>query len=87
MNLHLYDTKSRSLQPLKPVHEGEVGIYLCGATVQGSPHIGHLRSAVAFDTLIRWLKKNGMKVTYIPVSYTHLQTTRREWLSRMPYAA
>ncbi|EPD31510.1 cysteine--tRNA ligase [Gleimia europaea] len=65
MNLHLYDTKSRSLQPLKPVHEGEVGIYLCGATVQGSPHIGHLRSAVAFDTLIRWLKKNGMKVTYI----------------------
>ena len=65
MNLHLYDTKSRSLQLLKPVHEGEVGIYLCGATVQGSPHIGHLRSAVAFDTLIRWLKKNGMKVTYI----------------------
>ncbi|MDO5034403.1 MAG: cysteine--tRNA ligase [Actinomycetaceae bacterium] len=65
MNLHLYDTKTRTLQELKPVREGEVGIYLCGATVQGSPHIGHLRSAVAFDTLIRWLRRGGMKVTYI----------------------
>ncbi|MDO5720595.1 MAG: cysteine--tRNA ligase [Actinomycetaceae bacterium] len=65
MNLHLYDTATRTNQPLNPVKEGEVGIYLCGATVQGSPHIGHLRSAIAFDTLIRWLKRNGMKVTYI----------------------
>lgn len=65
MNLHLYDTKTRKLQPLNPVNEGEVGIYLCGATVQGSPHIGHLRSAVAFDTLIRWLRWNGYKVNYI----------------------
>ncbi|MDO5049198.1 MAG: cysteine--tRNA ligase [Actinomycetaceae bacterium] len=65
MNLHLYDTKTRALQEFKPVREGEVGIYLCGATVQGSPHIGHLRSAVAFDTLIRWLRRGGMKVTYI----------------------
>lgn len=65
MNLHLYDTKTQSLKPLNPIHEGEVGIYLCGATVQGSPHIGHLRSAVVFDTLIRWLRREGMKVTYI----------------------
>lgn len=65
MALHLYDTKTQSLRPLEPVTPGHVGIYLCGATVQGSPHVGHLRSAVAFDTLIRWLRRNGMSVTYV----------------------
>lgn len=65
MNLHLYNSASRTIEPLNPVKPGHVGIYLCGATVQGSPHIGHMRSAVAFDTLIRWLKYNGMEVTYI----------------------
>lgn len=65
MALHLYDTKTQSLRPLEPVTEGHVGIYLCGATVQGSPHVGHLRSAVAFDTLIRWVRRYGMSVTYV----------------------
>ncbi|MCS4485028.1 cysteine--tRNA ligase [Gleimia sp. 6138-11-ORH1] len=65
MNLHLYNSATRTVEPLKPVKPGHVGIYLCGATVQGSPHIGHMRSAVAFDTLIRWLKYNGIEVTYI----------------------
>lgn len=65
MNLHLYNSATRSVEPLNPVKPGHVGIYLCGATVQGSPHIGHMRSAVAFDTLIRWLRRNGMQVTYI----------------------
>lgn len=65
MELRLYDTKSRQLQPLEPVHEGHVGIYLCGPTVQDSPHIGHLRAAVSFDVLIRWLQRLGLDVTYI----------------------
>ncbi|MDU5759873.1 MAG: class I tRNA ligase family protein, partial [Actinomyces sp.] len=65
MSLHLYDSKTARLQPLNPVVPGHVGIYLCGATVQGSPHVGHLRSAVAFDSLIRWLKRSGLEVTYI----------------------
>ena len=65
MTLYLHDSKKAALAPLEPVHPGHVGIYLCGATVQGSPHIGHLRSAVAFDTLIRWLRRNGTQVTYI----------------------
>ncbi|MDU1522411.1 MAG: class I tRNA ligase family protein, partial [Actinomyces sp.] len=65
MTLYLHDLKKAALAPLEPVHPGHVGIYLCGATVQGSPHIGHLRSAVAFDTLIRWLRRNGTQVTYI----------------------
>lgn len=65
MTLHLYDSATRRLQPLRPVTAGQVRIYLCGATVQGSPHIGHLRSAVAFDILIRWLRRQGLDVTYI----------------------
>ncbi|WP_175956356.1 cysteine--tRNA ligase [Schaalia sp. Marseille-Q2122] len=65
MALHLYDSKSARLQPLEPVTPGHLGIYLCGATVQGSPHVGHLRSAVAFDALIRWVRRSGMSVTYV----------------------
>ncbi|MCD4549956.1 cysteine--tRNA ligase [Schaalia sp. lx-260] len=65
MTLHMYDSRTAQLQPLRPIRPEHVGIYLCGATVQGSPHVGHLRSAVAFDTLIRWLKRSGYEVTYV----------------------
>ena len=65
MTLHLHDSKTARLQPLTPVTPGHVGIYLCGATVQGSPHVGHLRAAVAFDSLVRWLRRSGMEVTYV----------------------
>ncbi|MFC7582063.1 cysteine--tRNA ligase [Schaalia naturae] len=65
MTVHLYDSKTARVQSLDPVTPGHVGIYLCGATVQGSPHVGHLRSAVAFDALIRWLRRAGLDVTYI----------------------
>lgn len=65
MTLHLHDSKTARLQPLNPVNPGHVGIYLCGATVQGSPHVGHLRAAVAFDTLIRWIDRLGLDVTYV----------------------
>ena len=51
----------REFTPIKP---GEVSVYLCGATVQAPPHIGHLRSAVCFDVLIRWLEASGYRVTY-----------------------
>ena len=63
--MRLYDSKTASVRPLEPVVPGKVGIYLCGATVQGSPHVGHLRAAVSFDTLIRWLRRSGYEVTYV----------------------
>lgn len=65
MDLKLFDTKTSALAPLEPIEEGQVGIYLCGPTVQGSPHIGHLRAATSFDVLIRWLQRNGQDVTYV----------------------
>jgi cysteinyl-tRNA synthetase len=64
-SLHLYDTLSRTTSEFKPLKAGEVGIYLCGATVQAPPHIGHVRSGVNFDILRRWLTKSGYHVTFI----------------------
>ncbi len=61
----LYDTLSRSTEPFTPLIPGEATIYLCGATVQASPHVGHLRSAINFDILRRWLLKSGYQVTLI----------------------
>jgi len=63
--LNLYDTKSRTVAPFKPIKKGEVGIYLCGATVQAPPHIGHIRSGVNFDILRRWLIASGFNVTFV----------------------
>jgi cysteinyl-tRNA synthetase len=64
-SLHLYDTATRTTSPFTPITPGEVGIYLCGATVQAAPHIGHVRSGINFDILRRWLTKSGYKVTFI----------------------
>ena len=64
-SLSLYDTLTRTTSPFVPLKEGEVGIYLCGATVQARPHIGHVRSGVNFDILRRWLTKSGYNVTFI----------------------
>ena len=64
-SLSLYDTLTRTTSPFVPLKVGEVGIYLCGATVQAPPHIGHVRSGVNFDILRRWLTKSGYNVTFI----------------------
>lgn len=65
MTLQLFDTATRDLRELVPLRAGHVGIYVCGATVQSSPHIGHLRAAVAFDVLVRWLRRTGHTVTLV----------------------
>ncbi|GAA1816187.1 cysteine--tRNA ligase [Nesterenkonia flava] len=62
MALRLFDTKTRQVRDFQPLEPGKVSLYYCGATVQGRPHVGHVRSAVAFDILIRWLEASGYDV-------------------------
>ncbi len=65
MPLHLYDTAHHAVREFVPLHPGKVGLYVCGATTQTGPHIGHLRAAVSFDVLRRWLTRSGYDVTYV----------------------
>jgi cysteinyl-tRNA synthetase len=64
VTLRLFDSAYRAVREFQPVTPGKVSVYLCGATVQGAPHLGHLRSAVCFDLLVRWLEASGQQVTY-----------------------
>ena len=65
MTVRLFDSKSQTLRDLDPLVPGEVGIYVCGPTVQSSPHIGHLRSALVYDQWRRWLTYRGYRVTLV----------------------
>ena len=65
MTLRIFDTATRSLRDFQPVREGHASIYLCGATPQSQPHIGHVRSGVAFDILRRWLLASGLDVAFV----------------------
>ncbi|GAB3662064.1 cysteine--tRNA ligase [Nocardioides korecus] len=64
-SLRLHDTATRSVRPFVPRVEGRVGVYVCGLTVQSEPHVGHVRSAVNFDVLRRWLTASGYRVDFI----------------------
>ncbi|EEI17911.1 cysteine--tRNA ligase [Corynebacterium lipophiloflavum DSM 44291] len=61
----IFDTSARRSRVFEPVREGHVSIYLCGATPQSSPHIGHLRSGVAFDIVRRWFLAKGYDVAFV----------------------
>jgi cysteinyl-tRNA synthetase len=65
VSLQLYDTATRSVRAFEPLESGKASIYLCGLTVQGPPHIGHVRNWVGMDILRRWLLHNGYEVTYV----------------------
>ena len=65
MTIRLYDTATREVRDFRPLEEGKAGIYVCGLTVQSEPHVGHVRSAVNFDVLRRWLTHQGYAVTFI----------------------
>lgn len=65
MTLRIYDTGTRTLRDFIPVREGHASVYLCGATPQSQPHIGHVRSGVAFDILRRWLLAKGLDVAFV----------------------
>jgi cysteinyl-tRNA synthetase len=64
MTLRLHDTATRAVREFVPVTPGRATLYLCGATVQAPPHIGHIRSGVNFDILVRWLAASGYQVTF-----------------------
>ena len=64
MTLRFYDTAARKVRDFVPLVPGKVSLYLCGATVQAPPHIGHIRSGVSFDVLVRWLRASGYQVTF-----------------------
>jgi cysteinyl-tRNA synthetase len=65
VNLRLHDTATREVRDFVPLEEGKAGIYVCGLTVQSEPHVGHVRSAVNFDVLRRWLTARGYDVHFI----------------------
>src|SRR3982751_1184818 len=65
VSLRLYDTATRQVRDFVPRTPGQVGIYLCGLTVQSGPHIGHLRSGLNYDVLRRWLMHSGYQVRFI----------------------
>ena len=65
MTIRLYDTATRQVRDFVPLEEGKAGVYVCGLTVQSEPHVGHVRSAVNFDVLRRWLTHRGYDVSFI----------------------
>jgi cysteinyl-tRNA synthetase len=65
VTIQIYDTKAQSLRDFVPIVDGQVGLYVCGPTVQSSPHIGHLRSALVYDLWRRWLSYRGFDVTLV----------------------
>ncbi|MDQ1749975.1 MAG: cysteinyl-tRNA synthetase [Pseudonocardiales bacterium] len=65
MTLRFYDSETRTVREFIPLEPGKASIYLCGATVQAAPHIGHLRSGLNFDILRRWLTYRGYQVTFV----------------------
>lgn len=63
--LHIYNTLTRKKEEFKPIEEGFVGVYICGPTVYGDAHLGHAKSYVSFDVVIRYLRYLGYKVRYV----------------------
>lgn len=63
--LHIYNTLSRTKEPFKPAHAGQVRMYVCGMTVYDYCHLGHARMLVAFDVVQRWLRASGLAVDYV----------------------
>jgi cysteinyl-tRNA synthetase len=65
VTLRFYDTASAEVRDFVPLVPGKASLYYCGATVQGMPHVGHIRSAIAFDQLTRWLQFKGLRVAVV----------------------
>tara|TARA_B100001142_G_scaffold330093_1_gene396142 strand:- start:4757 stop:6223 length:1467 start_codon:yes stop_codon:yes gene_type:complete len=64
-NIYLYNTLTKEKELFKPILENHVGMYVCGPTVYGNPHLGHARPAITFDVVFRYLKHSEYKVRYV----------------------
>jgi cysteinyl-tRNA synthetase len=65
MALVLYNTLTRRKEPLEPLQDGKIGMYVCGVTVYDQSHLGHARSAINFDVIVRWLRHRGYEVKHV----------------------
>jgi len=65
MAIKVYNTLTRHKEDFKPVHEKLVGMYVCGPTVYGHSHVGHAKSYISFDVIVRYLRYAGYKVLYV----------------------
>ena len=63
--LHIYNSLTRRVEPFEPAEPGRIRIYVCGMTTYDYCHIGHARSMIAFDMVVRWLRESGFNVTYV----------------------
>jgi cysteinyl-tRNA synthetase len=89
MGLYLYNSLTRRKEEFQPQEEGKVGIYVCGPTVYGETHLGHAKSYVSFDVLVRYLRYLGYDVTYVQniTDVGHLLGDAQEGEDRMMVAA
>jgi cysteinyl-tRNA synthetase len=89
VSLRLFDSATREIRDFVPITPGRVGIYICGLTTQAPPHIGHVRFAVAFDVLRRWLTRgHGYRRHARPQCHRHrrqdpaqVRRGRRDWFA------
>ena len=65
MSLVLYNSLTRKKEPFEPLHKGKIGIYVCGVTVYDQSHLGHAKSAMNFDIIVRWLRHKGYDVKHV----------------------
>ena len=63
--MKLFDTRSGGIRQIEPIQKGKLSIYVCGPTVQSEPHIGHLRSALVYDLMLRWAKAQGFETNLV----------------------
>ena len=101
VNLRFHDTRTQTVRDFEPLVPGQVGLYYCGATTQGMPHVGHVRSAVAFDLLRRWLEYRGLRVTVVrnvtdiddkileksALSYSNMDELSEDYIAEEPWFA
>ena len=65
MSLTIYNVLSREKEPFKPIQEGLVTMYVCGPTVYDYSHLGHAKTYVSFDVIVKWLRYSGLRVRYV----------------------